>query len=67
MVRAGTVDDHPAYVTMVRDLIVERMAAEPERRWLGTRGPTADYCAPNCCLSGKPGDPKPALCGAETQ
>lgn len=67
MVRAGTVDDHPAYVAMVRNLIVERMAAEPERHWLGTREPTADYCAPNCCLSGKPGDPKPTLCGAETR
>ena len=67
MVRAGTVGDHPAYVAMVRDLIVERMAADPERRWLGTRGPTADYCGPTCCLSGKDGDPKPALCGAETR
>ena len=66
LVRAGTVGAHPAYVGMVRELIVERMAADPERRWLGTRGPNSDYCAPNCCLSGKPGDPKPSLCGAES-
>jgi len=67
MARAGTVGTHPAYVGMVRDLIVERMAANPERPSLGTRGPNPDYCAPSCCLSGKPGDPKPALCGAESR
>lgn len=66
MVRAGTVGTHPAYVGMVRDLVVERMTAHPERPTLGTRGPHPDFCAPGCCLSGKPGDPKPALCGADS-
>ena len=64
MARAGTVGSHPAYVSMVRELIVERMTADPERRALGTRGPAADYCAPDCCLSGRPGERRPALCGS---
>ncbi len=63
MVRAGTVGTHPAYVRCIRDLIVERMAASPERRALGELGPSHDYCPAECCLSGRPGPAKPALCG----
>ena len=65
MVRAGTVGTHPAYVRMVRDLIVERMTADPERPALGTRPPNHDFCPVDCCLSGRPGEPRGALCGAE--
>jgi ferrochelatase len=63
MVRAGTVGAHPDYVRMVRELIVERMSANPARAALGTRGPNHDYCPIDCCLSGRPGPSKPALCG----
>jgi ferrochelatase len=63
MIRAGTVGAHPAYVGMVRDLIVERMSADPMRRALGTLGPSHDFCPADCCLSGRPGASKPALCG----
>ena len=65
MVRAGTVGTHPAYVRMVRDLIVERMSADPQRPALGDRGPNHDFCPADCCLSGRPGAPRGALCGAE--
>ena len=65
MVRAGTVGAHPAYVGMVRELIVERMTANPDRPALGARGPNHDYCPADCCLSGRPGQPRGALCGAE--
>ena len=65
MVRAGTVGTHPAYVRMVRDLIVERMTADPERPALGARPPNHDFCPVDCCLSGRPGEPRGALCGAE--
>ena len=65
MVRAGTVGSHPAYVRMVRDLIVERMTADPERPALGSREPNHDFCPVDCCLSGRPGEPRNALCGAE--
>ena len=66
LVRAGTVGTHPAYVRMVRDLIVERMTADPERPVLGSREPNHDLCPVDCCLSGRPGEPKGALCGAES-
>ena len=65
MVRAGTVGVHPSYVGMVRELIVERMTANPDRPALGARGPNHDYCPADCCLSGRPGEPRGALCGAE--
>ena len=65
MARAGTVGTHPAYVAMVRELIIERMTPNPARRALGSLGPSHDYCAVDCCLSGRPGPAKPALCGVD--
>lgn len=67
MVRAQTVGTHPAYVGMIADLLAERQAAAPHRPTLGTRGPAPDRCRPNCCLSGRPGAPRPALCGAGSE
>ena len=64
MVRAETVGTHPSYVGMVRDLIVERATRRAERPSLGSLGPQPDVCAPDCCLSGRPGRPLPALCGS---
>ncbi len=64
MLRAATVGTHPAYVRMVRELIAERMTPAPQRRSLGSLGPSHDFCPANCCLSGRPGERKPALCGA---
>ena len=66
MVRAATVGDHPAFVAMVRDLIVERMSESPARRAFGSLGPSHDRCPADCCLSGRPGPAKPALCGADS-
>jgi ferrochelatase len=63
MVRAATVGTHPAYVGMVRELIQERLTPDAERLSLGSLGPSHDFCPADCCLSGRPGDPKPALCG----
>ncbi|HEX7080778.1 MAG TPA: ferrochelatase [Gammaproteobacteria bacterium] len=61
MIRAATVGTHPAYVSMVRDLICERMTARPARRALGSLGPAPDFCPPDCCLSGRPGAPPPTV------
>lgn len=61
--RARTVGTHPAYVDMVRRLIVERMSANPKRLYLGERGPNPDYCSPDCCLSGRPGMALPSVGG----
>jgi ferrochelatase len=51
-VRVGTVGTHPRFVGMIRELIEERMTANPERPALGRRGPNHDVCPQNCCLIG---------------
>jgi ferrochelatase len=48
MVRAGTVGVHPKIVSMIRELILERMGLA-ERRALGRFGPEPDECAETCC------------------
>jgi ferrochelatase len=65
MLRAGTVGTHPAYVAMVRELIVERLTPSAPRRALGALGPSHDRCPADCCLPGRPGPLKPALCGVD--
>jgi ferrochelatase len=67
MLRAPTVGTHPAYVGMVRDLIVERMSPNARRPALGELGPTHDICPVDCCLSGRPGPPRPSLCGVDSR
>ncbi len=52
MVRVGTVGAHPAFVTMIRELIQERMTEHPVRLALGSRGPNHDICGVNCCPLG---------------
>ncbi len=52
MVRAATAGVHPAFIAMLRDLIVERMTADPVRPALGARGPSHDVCPVDCCLPG---------------
>jgi ferrochelatase len=55
-VRAGTAGSHPAFVRMIRELVLERVSGG-ERRALGARGPRADVCASDCCPSGAPRAP----------
>jgi len=52
MVRAATVGTHPAFVQMIRALVLERIDACAPRLALGKHGPRADTCAPGCCPSG---------------
>ncbi len=52
LVRAGTAGVHPAFVRMIRELVVERMTENPERPSLGGRGSSHDICPLNCCLIG---------------
>jgi ferrochelatase len=52
MVRAATVGTHPAFVRMIRELILERTGGGGERRSLGTLGVRPDTCATDCCLAG---------------
>jgi ferrochelatase len=52
MVRSRTVGTHPLFVSLLRELIVERMGflPEPGRRAVGDDGPSHDVCPENCCL-----------------
>ena len=52
MIRAATVGTHPAFVSMIRELILERTHDDTPRRFLGTRGASHDACAIDCCLPG---------------
>jgi ferrochelatase len=50
MVRARTVGTHPAFVKMIRELILERIDNAPAR-FAGAHGPRPHTCAPDCCLA----------------
>ena len=52
LVRAGVVGAHPRFVTMIRELIQERIAECPTRLAVGTLGPWPDVCPPECCVRG---------------
>ena len=47
--RVPTPGTHPGFVTMVRELITERLDPTAPRRALGTLGPRSDTCAMDCC------------------
>jgi protoporphyrin/coproporphyrin ferrochelatase len=49
MARARTVGTHPAFVEMIRQLLLERLQPGTERRALGADGPGPDDCAEECC------------------
>jgi ferrochelatase len=61
VVRAGTAGTHPAYVSMIRELIQERLDGSVAKRAAGRFGPTHDVCPTSCCL---PGTGKPSPWGA---
>ena len=52
MVRARTVGTHPLFVSLLRELIAERIGffEEPVRRAVGDDGPSHDVCPETCCL-----------------
>ena len=49
MLRAATAGTHPAFIEMIRELILERIDSETPRRALGTEGPRGDVCRSGCC------------------
>ena len=51
MVRAATAGVHPAFVAMIRELVVERLTGGSDKRALGMQGPSHDVCPADCCLS----------------
>jgi len=54
MIRSATVGTHPRFVRMIRELILERTTKQPDRPYLGRRGPNHDICPVNCCLLRSP-------------
>ena len=52
MVRGGTVGTHPRFVSMLGELIAERVdpTSVPRRRAVGADGPSHDVCPEGCCL-----------------
>ena len=50
MVRAATVGVHPGFISMIRELIVERMEDQPPRLAIGAEG-TRTMCAEVCCVA----------------
>jgi ferrochelatase len=65
--RAATAGVDPRFVAMVRDLLLERAAAERglsvERPASGQLGPSWDLCPVGCCAN--PRGPRPALAGMQ--
>jgi len=49
-IRAATVGVHPHFISMIVDLIEERLSLDTERPFLGGYGPSHDLCPANCCL-----------------
>jgi ferrochelatase len=65
--RAATAGLDPRFVSMVRDLLLERARVtsgiETVRAAVGAMQPSWDVCPRNCCAN--PNAPRPALCGLD--
>jgi ferrochelatase len=56
--RAATAGTHPKFVSMIRELIVERMTPGSERRAIGKFSANHDVCPEGCCPGIRSGLPK---------
>ncbi|HUO26896.1 MAG TPA: ferrochelatase [Candidatus Aquilonibacter sp.] len=54
MTRAKTVGVHAKFVSMIRELILERVSPGSPRKALGSLGPCADVCPEDCCPAPRP-------------
>lgn len=59
LVRVPTVGTAPRFVTMIRELIEERLREKPTL-WLGAQGPWPDECPADHCAAPARGRPQPA-------
>jgi ferrochelatase len=62
--RLPTVGTDPLFVSMIRELIQERLTDHPERRAIGVFGPNHDLCPLNCCRVGESKRPRPVAADA---
>ncbi len=61
MVRAATAGTHPAFLRMIRELIVERLSPIEPRAAMGLFGPNHDFCPQDCCPAPQRSGRPPAL------
>jgi ferrochelatase len=59
MARASTVGVHPRFVTMIRELIQERLSGSADRAAIGCLPASHEVCPPDCCKY-EPRRPGPA-------
>lgn len=52
MVRASTVGTHPEFISMIRELVLERLDPAMPRPTVGRLPPCPDTCPEDCCLPG---------------
>jgi ferrochelatase len=65
--RGHTAGTHPRFVSMIRELIVERITSASNRPALGCYGPCHDVCAIDCCPApAMPATTRPASQEART-
>ena len=57
MARAATAGTHPKFVSMIRELIVERMTPGSDRRAIGKFPANHDVCPEGCCKAPQIGRP----------
>ena len=55
--RARTASTHPAFVSMIRELVQERLDPLAEKRVVGPFAPSHDTCPVDCC---RPGNGRPS-------
>jgi ferrochelatase len=63
VVRAGSAGTHPAFVSMIRELVQERLDPAAPRRVAGRFAACPEVCPSDCCL---PGTGRPSPWAAET-
>ena len=63
MIRAETAGTHPAFVAMVRQLVMERLNPAEPKLAIGQFGPNHDFCPADCCPAPQPAG-RPAVSGA---
>jgi len=58
LARAHSVGTHPRFISMIRELVEERIQDKP-RAVVGDLPASPDVCPPDCCQSGRPGSISP--------
>jgi ferrochelatase len=51
MERAATAGTHPTFISMIRELVLEKIDPQTGQRSLGSFGPRNGECAADCCLA----------------